>query len=117
MMTPAIRNRIHTSTLDIAYEESGPANGAPALLMHGWPYDPRTYDDVVPQLTGAGCRVLVPYRRGFGATRFLAADTPRSSQQAALDIEHAVLADYDWDGRAACVVTALWPERGRKDEP
>jgi pimeloyl-ACP methyl ester carboxylesterase len=92
------------------------------LLMHGWPYDPRCYDEVVPPLVAAGCRVIVPYLRGFGATRFLSADTPRSGQQAALGndlrelmdalaIARAVLAGYDWGGRAACIVAALWPER------
>jgi pimeloyl-ACP methyl ester carboxylesterase len=90
--------------------------------MHGWPYDPRCYDNVVPPLVAAGYRVIVPYLRGFGPTRFLSADTLRSGQQAALGndlhelmdalhIERAVLAGYDWGGRAACVVAALWPER------
>src|SRR6202166_1042214 len=115
---------IRTATLDVAYEESGSAGGAPVLLMHGWPYDPRCYDDVVPPLCAAGARVIVPYLRGFGATRFLSADTVRSGQQAALGndlrelldalaIERAALAGYDWGGRAACVVAALWPERVR----
>ena len=96
----------------------------PSLLLHGWPYDPRCYDEVVPPLVAAGCRVIVPYLRGFGATRFLSADTPRSGQQAALGndlrelldalgIERATLAGYDWGGRAACIVAALWPERVR----
>ena len=90
--------------------------------MHGFPYDPRTYDEVVPPLVETGCRVIVPYLRGYGATRFLASDTLRSGQQAALGndlkefidalvIERAVLAGYDWGGRAACIVAALWPER------
>jgi pimeloyl-ACP methyl ester carboxylesterase len=120
----AARKHIRTATLDIAYEESGSAGGVSVLLLHGWPYDPRCYDDVVPPLVAAGCRVIVPYLRGFGATRFLAAETPRSGQQAALGndlrelldalaIERAVLAGYDWGGRAACVVAALWPERVR----
>jgi pimeloyl-ACP methyl ester carboxylesterase len=115
---------IRTATLDVAYEESGNPGGAPVLLMHGWPYDPRCYDEVVPPLVAAGCRVIVPYLRGFGATRFLSADTPRSGQQAALGndlrelldtlgIARATLAGYDWGGRAACVVAALWPERVR----
>lgn len=122
-MTAAVRH-IRTSTLEIAYEESGAAGGVPVLLMHGWPYDPRCYDDVVPPLAGAGCRVIVPYLRGFGATRFIASDTMRSGQQAALGndlrelldallIERAVLAGYDWGGRAACIVAALWPQRVR----
>jgi pimeloyl-ACP methyl ester carboxylesterase len=120
-MTAAIKH-IRTATLDVAYEESGNPGGLPVFLMHGWPYDPRCYDEVVPPLTAAGCRVIVPYLRGFGATRFLSAATPRSGQQAALGndlrelldalrIERAVLAGYDWGGRAACVVAALWPER------
>jgi pimeloyl-ACP methyl ester carboxylesterase len=122
-MAAAIRH-IRTPVLDIAYEEHGGADGAPVLLMHGWPYDPRCYDEVAPALAAAGCRVIVPYLRGFGPTRFLAPATPRSGQQAALGndlrefmdalaIEQAVLAGYDWGGRAACIVAALWPERVR----
>jgi pimeloyl-ACP methyl ester carboxylesterase len=121
MTAPIKHTRI--STLDIAYEESGSPGGVPVLLMHGWPYDPRCYDEVIPQLA-AGCRVIVPYLRGFGATRFLSPDTPRSGQQGvlgndlhelmdALSIQRAVLAGYDWGGRAACVAAALWPERVR----
>jgi pimeloyl-ACP methyl ester carboxylesterase len=120
-MSAAIKH-IRTPTLDIAYEESGDASGRPVLLMHGWPYDPRCYDAVVPPLVAAGHRVIVPYLRGFGPTRFLSTDTPRSGQQAALGndlrelldalgIERATLAGYDWGGRAACIVSALWPER------
>jgi pimeloyl-ACP methyl ester carboxylesterase len=120
----ATTKHIRTPTLDIAYEESGSATGTPVLLLHGWPYDPRCYDEVVPPLAAAGCRVIVPYLRGFGATRFLSADTPRAGQQAALGndlrelldalgIERAALAGYDWGGRAACIVAALWPERVR----
>jgi pimeloyl-ACP methyl ester carboxylesterase len=111
-----------TSVLDIAYEESGPADGALVILLHGFPYDPRAYDDMLPLLPG--CRVIVPYLRGYGPTRFLSADTMRSGQQAALGndlkelmdalgIENAVLAGYDWGGRAACIAAALWPERVR----
>ena len=122
-MTAAAKH-VRTSTLDVAYEESGAAGGVPVFLMHGWPYDPRCYDEVIPPLAAAGCRIIVPYLRGFGATRFLAAETPRSGQQAALGndlrelmdalaIERAVLAGYDWGGRAACIVAALWPERVR----
>ena len=115
-------NRARTSVLEIAYEESGPADGVAVLLMHGFPYDPRTYDAVLPRLVDAGCRVIVPYLRGYGATRFLASDRLRSGQQAALGndlkelmdalgVERGVLAGYDWGGRAACIVAALWPER------
>jgi pimeloyl-ACP methyl ester carboxylesterase len=121
---PPVLKRVRTKVLEIAYEESGPADGIPVLLMHGWPYDPRTYDDVVPQLVAAGCRTIVPYLRGFGPTRFLSADTPRSGQQAALGhdlkelmdalgVERAALVGYDWGGRAACIAAALWPERVR----
>ena len=116
--------RIHTGVLEIAYEESGPAEGAPVLLMHGWPYDVRDYDAVVLLLAAKGCRVIVPCLRGFGPTRFLSADTPRSGQQAALGndlkelldalgVKRAALAGYDWGGRAACIMAALWPERAR----
>ena len=118
----AVLKRVRTSVLDIAYEESGPTDGVAVLLMHGFPYDPRTYDEMMPRLVDSGCRVIVPYLRGYGATRFLASDTLRSGQQAALGndlkelidalaLERAVLAGYDWGGRAACVVAALWPER------
>ncbi|MFZ3360473.1 MAG: alpha/beta hydrolase [Xanthobacteraceae bacterium] len=120
----AALNHIRTAALDIAYEESGAPDGVPVVLLHGWPYDPRDYDAVVPPLVAAGFRLIVPYLRGFGPTRFLSAQTPRSGQQAALGndlrelmdalaIERAVLAGYDWGGRAACVVAALWPERVR----
>ena len=122
-MTPVLK-RVRTSVLDIAYEQSGPEDGVPVLLMHGFPYDPRTYDLVVPLLVAAGCRAIVPYLRGYGATRFLAAETPRSGQQAALGndlkelidalgVRRPVLAGYDWGGRAACVVAALWPDKVR----
>jgi pimeloyl-ACP methyl ester carboxylesterase len=128
MTSDTVRNVTHkhirTTTLDVAYEESGNPGGAPVLLLHGWPYDPRCYDEVVPPLVAAGCRVIVPYLRGFGATRFLSADTLRSGQQAALGndlrelldalgIARATLAGYDWGGRAACIVAALWPQRVR----
>jgi len=120
-VTPPIKH-IRTSVLDIAYEESGDAGGIPVFLMHGWPYDPRCYDEVAPALVAAGARVIVPYLRGFGATRFLSAATLRSGQQGALGndlrelmealgVERAVLAGFDWGGRAACIVAALWPER------
>jgi pimeloyl-ACP methyl ester carboxylesterase len=123
-VSEGVLKRVRTPTLEIAYEESGPADGTPVLLMHGFPYDPRAYDAVVPPLAAAGCRVIVPYLRGYGPTRFLSTDTPRSGQQAALGkdlldlldalgIERAALAGYDWGGRAACIVAALWPQRAR----
>ena len=115
-------HHIDAGVLNIAYYQAGPVDGPPVLLMHGFPYDIHAYAEVVPLLAAQGCRVVVPYLRGFGATRFLSADTPRSGEQAALGadllalldalaIPRAVLAGYDWGGRAACVVAALWPER------
>src|SRR5215470_17955901 len=116
--------QVTTPVLEIAYSESGPANGHPVILLHGFPYDPHSYDEVAPPLAAAGCRVLVPYLRGYGPTRFLSGDTPRSGEQAALGhdleqfmdalkIRRALLMGYDWGGRAACIVSALWPERAR----
>lgn len=121
--TPLLK-RARTGTLEIAYEENGPATGVPVLLMHGFPYDPRCYDEVVPPLVAAGYRAIVPYLRGYGATRFLSPATPRSGQQAALgqdlldlmdalDLPNAALVGFDWGGRAACIVAALWPQRVR----
>ena len=115
---------VAAGVLEVAYEEAGPANGPPVILLHGFPYDIRAYDAVIPPLAAAGCRVITPYLRGYGATRFLSAATPRSGQQAvlahdllalmdALAIPQAVLAGYDWGGRAACIVAALWPQRAR----
>jgi pimeloyl-ACP methyl ester carboxylesterase len=112
---------VRTAVLEIAYLEAGPADGPPVILLHGWPSDVHDYDGVVPPLAAAGHRVLVPWLRGYGATRFLDPATPRSGQQAALGadvrdfmaalgIPRAVLVGYDWGGRAACVVAALWPE-------
>jgi len=113
---------VDAGVLAIACHLAGPPDGPPVLLMHGFPYDIHAYAEVVPLLTAQGCRVVVPYLRGFGPTRFKSADTPRSGEQAALGadllalldalaIPRAVLAGYDWGGRAACVVAALWPER------
>lgn len=117
-------NTVDTDTLRVAYDEAGPPDGPSVVLLHGFPYDVRAYDDVVPLLAAEGCRVLVPYLRGYGPTRFLSQATPRSGQQAALGADllgfmdalrmpTAVLAGYDWGGRAACIVAALWPERAR----
>ena len=113
---------VRTPTLEIAYQESGPPAGPPVVLLHGFPDDVHAYDGVMPALAVAGWRVLVPYLRGYGPTRFLDPRTPRSGQQAALGrdladfldalgLERAALAGYDWGGRAACIVAALWPER------
>jgi pimeloyl-ACP methyl ester carboxylesterase len=114
--------RVKTAVLDVACEQSGPDDALPVLLLHGFPYDPRGYDDVAAIVNAAGFRTVVPYLRGYGGTKFLSADTLRSGEQAALGqdllelldalrIRKAVLAGYDWGGRAACVVSALWPER------
>jgi len=119
-----VLKRAVAGVLDVAYEEAGSADGAPVILLHGFPYDVRAFDEVTPLLTARGCRVIAPYLRGYGPTRFLAPATPRSGQQAvlghdllalmdALAIPSAVLAGYDWGGRAACIVAALWPERAR----
>ncbi len=115
---------VEAGVLSIAYKESGVPDGMPVLLLHGFPYDVRAYDEVTPLLVSAGCRVITPYLRGFGPTHFLSTDTPRSGQQAvlahdllafmdALAIPSGVLAGYDWGGRAACIVAALWPQRAR----
>jgi pimeloyl-ACP methyl ester carboxylesterase len=120
MMRPL--RTLRAGVLDVCFHESGPADGPPVFLMHGFPFDIHAYIDVAPLLAGAGCRVYVPYLRGFGPTRFASADTPRSGEQAALgsdlralmdalQVPRAVLAGYDWGGRSACVVAALWPER------
>jgi pimeloyl-ACP methyl ester carboxylesterase len=113
---------VDAGVLNIAYYETGPADGPAVLLMHGFPYDIHAFVDVAPQLAARGCRVVVPYLRGYGPTRFRDKTTPRSGEQAALGadllalidtlgVQRAVLAGYDWGGRAACVVAALWPER------
>lgn len=112
----------NAGSLNIAYVEEGEPGGWPVVLLHGFPYDIDAYGEVSKILAGAGARVIVPYLRGFGATRFLSSETPRSGQQAALgfdvvalldalSIPSAVLAGYDWGGRGACIVSALWPER------
>ncbi|MEH0826519.1 MULTISPECIES: alpha/beta fold hydrolase [unclassified Micromonospora] len=113
---------VRTDVLDVGYLELGPADGDPVLLLHGFPYDVHAYAEVAPRLAAEGHRVVVPWLRGHGPTRFLDPATPRSGQQAALgadvvalldalDLPRAVLAGYDWGGRAACVVAAQWPER------
>ena len=114
--------RIDAGVLNVAYHEAGPANGAPVILLHGWPYDIHMFVDVAPLLAAAGFRVIVPYLRGYGTTRFLSADTPRNGQQAAvavdiialmdaLKIDTATVAGCDWGARTACIMAALWPER------
>ena len=119
-----MRGKVQTPVLEIGYEQAGPATGEPVILLHGFPDDVRAWDGAVPELAARGLRVLVPWLRGYGPTRFLNAGTPRSGQQAALGadlldfmdalgIKRAALAGYDWGGRAACIASALWPERVR----
>jgi pimeloyl-ACP methyl ester carboxylesterase len=114
--------QINAGVLDVGYLEIGASDGPPVLLLHGFPYDIHSYVDVAPMLAARGCRVIVPHLRGHGTTRFRDGAVPRSGQQAAigadvidvmdaLNIPRAVLAGYDWGGRAACVAAALWPER------
>ena len=114
--------QIKAGILDIGYYEAGPSNGPPVLLLHGFPYSIDSYVNVAPMLANRGCRVIVPYLRGHGSTRFLDSGTPRSGQQGAIGVDvialmdalglnRAILAGYDWGGRAACVAAALWPER------
>lgn len=114
--------QINAGVLDVTYHEAGPADGQPVILLHGFPYDIHSYVEVAPKLAEAGFRVIVPFLRGHGGTRFRDRTTPRSGQQAALGrdvidlmdalgIERAVLAGYDWGGRAACVAAVLSPER------
>jgi len=115
---------VRTRTLEIAYEAHGNSGGTPVVLLHGFPDDARAFDDVAPALAAAGCRVLVPYLRGYGPTRFLDSNEPRMAQQAAigqdllefmaaLRLAPAALAGYDWGGRAACISAILAPERVR----
>ena len=117
---PNLQN--YAGVLRVALHVTGPVDGPPVFLMHGFPYDIQAYAEVAPLLAAQGCRVYVPSLRGFGASRFLSDTTPRSGEQAALgadllalmdalNIGSAVLAGYDWGGRAACVVAALWPGR------
>ena len=114
--------QIDAGLLNVGYAEAGPADGPAVLLLHGWPYDIYSFVDVAPMLASAGYRVIVPYVRGYGSTRFLSSDTFRNGQQAAvaldtialmdaLKIDKATLAGFDWGARTADIVAALWPER------
>ena len=120
--TFASLKQIDAGVLNVGYAEAGPADGPAVILLHGWPYDIHSYVDVAPLLASAGYRVIVPYLRGYGTTRFLSGETVRNGQQSAvavdtialmdaLKIEKATLAGYDWGGRTADIVAALWPER------
>jgi pimeloyl-ACP methyl ester carboxylesterase len=114
--------RVKAGVLDVAYAELGPASGKPVILLHGWPYDIHAFDEVAPILAGRGYRVIVPFLRGYGATRFLSPDTMRNGEPAALamdaialmdalKIRQAILGGFDWGARTADIVAALWPER------
>ena len=114
--------QINAGLLNVGYAEAGPADGPAVILLHGWPYDIHSYADVMPALAAKGYRVIVPHLRGYGTTRFLAADAVRNGQPSAmaqdivalmdaLKIEKATLAGYDWGARTANIVAALWPER------
>ncbi|WP_439656681.1 alpha/beta fold hydrolase [Lentzea sp. HUAS TT2] len=114
--------QIRAGLLDIGYAEMGPADGPVTILLHGWPYDIHSYADVAPALAAQGHRVLIPYLRGYGPTRFLHAHTKRNGQQSALGsdviafmdalkIRKATVAGFDWGARTECIVAALWPER------
>ncbi|WP_410672182.1 alpha/beta fold hydrolase [Amycolatopsis sp. cmx-4-68] len=113
---------VEAGALAVGYLEDGPGDGRPVVLAHGFPYDVHAYDEVVPLLTARGARVIRPWLRGFGPTRFRSTATRRSGQQAALgsdlialldalSLDTAILAGYDWGGLSSCVATALWPER------
>jgi len=129
---PAVKLGAHTSfgplkqidagLLNVGYAEAGPAGGSPVILLHGWPYDIYSFVDVAPLLASAGYRVIVPYVRGYGTTRFLSSDTVRNGQQSvvafdvialmdALKIQKATIGGFDWGARSANIVAALWPER------
>jgi pimeloyl-ACP methyl ester carboxylesterase len=114
--------QIDAGVLNVGYVDAGPANGPVVILLHGWPYDIHSYVDVAPRLTQAGYRVIVPYLRGYGTTRFLDKNAVRNGEPAALaedvvalmdalKIDKAILAGYDWGARSADIVAALWPER------
>jgi len=114
--------QIDAGVLNVGYAEAGPADGPPVILLHGWPYDIHSFVDVAPLLASAGYRVIVPYLRGYGTTRFLSASTLRNGEQAAvaldiialmdaLNIKRAVIGGFDWGARTAAVIAALWPDR------
>ncbi len=114
--------QIDAGVLNVGYAETGPTDGPAAILLHGWPYDIHSYVDVAPRLSKAGYRVIVPYLRSYGTTRFLSSETLRNGQQSvvavdiialmdALKIEKAILGGFDWGARTADIIAALWPER------
>jgi pimeloyl-ACP methyl ester carboxylesterase len=119
---PGVLKQVEAGVLSVGYVEAGPADGPAVILLHGWPYDIHAFAEVVPILTGAGYRVIVPYLRGYGTTRFRTPDAIRNGEQAALAVDvialmdalgltRAVLGGFDWGARTADIVAALWPER------
>ncbi len=117
-----VLKQIDAGVLNVGYAEAGPSGGPVVVLLHGWPYDIHSYVDVAPLLAAAGYRVIVPYLRGYGTTRFLSSETFRNAEQAAvaldqialmdaLKIEKAIFAGFDWGARTADIIAALWPER------
>ena len=124
MTVAATVNQVDAGVLNAGYAETGPGDGPAVLLLHGWPYDIHSYEEVAPLLAAQGYRVIVPYLRGYGPTRFRSDETPRNGQQAALavdaialmdalDVDRAIVAGFDWGARTADIVAALWPERCR----
>jgi pimeloyl-ACP methyl ester carboxylesterase len=118
----ATLKQINAGLLSVGYAEAGPANGPAVILLHGWPYDIHSYVDVAPLLASSGYRVIVPFLRGYGSTRFLSSETFRNGQQSvvaldvialmdSLKIEKAIVGGFDWGARTACIVAALWPQR------
>jgi len=114
--------QIDAGVLNVGYAEAGKSDGPAVVLLHGWPYDIHSFVDVAPRLAQAGYRVIVPYLRGYGSTRFLSSTTPRNGQQSvvavdiialmdALKIGRAILGGFDWGARTADIIAALWPER------
>src|SRR3954466_2815890 len=114
--------QIDAGVLNVGYVEAGPATGTPVVLLHGWPYDIHSYEEVVPRLAAKGYRVIVPYLRGYGTTRFLSSQTFRNAQQSAvaldivklmdaLNIGKAIIGGFDWGARPAEIIGGLWPER------
>jgi pimeloyl-ACP methyl ester carboxylesterase len=121
---PGTLKQVAAGVLDVGYVESGPSGGQPVVLLHGWPYDIHSFAEVAPRLAAAGCRVIVPYLRGYGTTRFRSSEARRNGQPSALaldvlalmdalGIERAVVAGFDWGARTANILAALWPERCR----
>jgi len=114
--------QINAGPLNVSYAETGPADGKPVFLLHGWPYDIYSFVDVAPLLAAKGYRSIIPYLRGYGPTRFLSSDTIRNGQPAAvavditdlmdaLKIKKAILAGFDWGARTGDIIATLWPER------